>query len=80
MLELDLHSLSLYFLIWTMRDRRGAMRTTKKVASIPLELPASCLDCGLGVVVDVVVVGLGSSLQHVLGSVELPLGGQQKLP
>jgi len=56
------------------------MRTTRKVASIPLELPASCLDCGLGVVVDVVVVGLGSSLQQVLGSVELPLGGQQKLP
>jgi len=80
MLELDLHSLSLYTLSWTMRERRGAMRTTKKVALIPLELPASCLDCGLGVVVDVVVVGLGSSLQQVLGSVELPLGGQQKLP
>ena len=28
----------------------------------------------------VVAVGLGSSLQHVLGAVELPFGGQQKLP
>lgn len=65
-----------YFLI----RRSGASRTTKKETSIPLELPASCLERGWGVVVDVVVVGFGSSLQQVLASVELPLGGQQKLP
>jgi len=78
MLQLD-HCLlpkSLYFL----RRRSGASRTTKKVTSIPLEPPASCLERGWGVVVVVVVVGLGSSLQQVLASVELPLGGQQKLP
>ena len=68
---------SLYFL----RRRSGASRTTKKVTSIPLELPASPLDRGWGVVVGGGGGGgLGSSLQQVLASVELPLGGQQKLP
>ena len=62
------------------RRRSGASRTTKKVTSIPLKLPANCPERGRGVVEVVVVVGFGSSLQQVLASVEFPLGGQQKLP
>ena len=69
---------SLYFL---RRRVSGASRTTKKVTSIPLELPARPLDRGWGVVVGGGGGGgFGSSLQQVLASVELPLGGQQKLP
>lgn len=59
------------------RSRREARREEGRRGRGELLVLFSTI--GLRVVV-VVVVGFGSSLQHMFGSVELPLAGQQKFP